>query len=233
MPVKPNGMTSASAALRFWERRQEVAANNLANVSTTGFKAERVFARLLDGAHTVLDTRTDMRDGTVKPTDSPLDLSLEGPGFFVVSTPSGERYVRGGSFTMMQGGRIVDQQGNALLTEDGPLVLPKGSTIEIDPQGGVSVDGNRVARLRVETVAPNARLQHEGGNMFVPEAERQSVPVTERRIRQGALEQSNVDTMGAMVDMITVQRAYGAVQKVVTTLDGIRGTIANELGKPV
>jgi flagellar basal-body rod protein FlgF len=227
-----NGMERAANALRYWERRQEVAANNLANVSTDGFKAERVFARLMGDAITVADTATDQRSGALKPTGAPLDLALEGNGFLVVETGAGERFNRGGSFRLDEVGRIVDANGNALLGEGGPIVAPQG-TLEIDGSGTVKVDGKAVAQLRVETVPAGTRLAHEGGALFVPDASREPVAVENRRVRQGMLEDSNVDSVGSMVDMISIQRAYTAVQKAVTTLDDVRRTITTDLGKPV
>jgi len=226
------GMTSAAAALRYWERRQEVVSNNLANASTDGFKAERVFARMVDAALPAADTVTDMRDGTLKPTGAPLDLALTGQGFLVVGTANGERLSRGSSFRLDERGQIVDQGGNPLLGEDGPITPPAG-TISIDRAGAVHVDGREVARLRVETVPPNVRLQHDAGTLFLPDPARQPAPPDARAVHQGALEESNVGTVDALVDMISVQRAYAATQKAVTTLDDIRDTIANQIGKPV
>src|SRR5262245_52623287 len=80
-----NGLEAAAAALRYWERKQEVVANNLANVSTDGFKATRVFATLLDGIRPVARTSSDMSTGTLKQTGNPMDVAIEGDGFFVVS----------------------------------------------------------------------------------------------------------------------------------------------------
>ena len=93
-----NGLTSAAASLRYWERRSEVTAHNLANASTDGFKAERVFGRLLGAGGeggTVAQTATDLRAGTFRTTDNPLDLALGTDGFLVVNTPAGERFTRG------------------------------------------------------------------------------------------------------------------------------------------
>ena len=224
-------MTRAAYALRYWERRQEVAANNLANVNTDGFKAERVFARLMGDAQTVIDTSTDLRPGTFKPTGAPLDLALEGDAFFVVETPDGERFSRGGSFRLDEGGRIVDANGNALLGEGGPLIVPPG-TPEIDGSGTLRVGEETIGRLRVETPAEGAGLAHEDGTRFVSDAPGEPIAPEARRVRQGMLEESNVSTIGSLVDMISVQRAYSAVQKTVVTLDSIRQTIANEIGKP-
>src|SRR5438045_2276491 len=92
-----NGMDSAASALRYWERKQEVVSNNLANVSTDGFKAQHVFARLLDGVRPVAEATSDLSTGNLKETGNAMDVSIDGPGFFVVQTPNGERYTRGGS----------------------------------------------------------------------------------------------------------------------------------------
>jgi flagellar basal-body rod protein FlgF len=232
--VKTNGMTSAAAALRYWERRQEAVANNLANVSTEGFKAERIFARMVGGSLPVASGATDLRAGSLERTGAPFDLALDGDGFFVMETPAGERFTRARSFRLEESGRLVDANGNALLGEDGPIVIPTTEgTVEIDATGLVSVGGKEIDRLRVETVPPGVQLAHEGGAVFVPDSARRSVPIEERKVRQGFLEGSNVNSVSTMVDMISVQRAYAAVQKAVTTLDAISGTATNELGKPV
>src|SRR5690606_10100423 len=110
-----NGQIRAANALHYWERRQEIAANNLANADTTGFKAEKVFARVMGDAIPVADAMTDMSAGTLTPTGEPLDLAIGNDAFLVVETPQGERLSRGGSFTLDAEGRIVDSSGNPLL----------------------------------------------------------------------------------------------------------------------
>lgn len=230
MPIV-NGMIRAANALYYWERRQEIASNNLANAETTGFKAERVFGRMIGDAIPVADTATDFRAGTLKETGSPLDLALSSDGFFVVNTENGERLTRGGSFTLDPDGQVVDASGNPLLGEAGPIVAGNGR-LEIDRQGVVRVNGAEVDRLRVETAPPNVKLQHEEGTLFIPDADRQAMANEDRQVRQGALEDSNVNTIDSMVDLISIQRAYSAVQKAVTTLDGVRDTISNALGRP-
>jgi flagellar basal body rod protein FlgG len=226
------GMTRAASALRYWERRQEAVANNLANADTHGFRAERTFARALGDAIPVADTATDASAGSLNPTGNPLDFALGGDGYFVVSTPQGERLTRAGSFHLAEDGRLVDPSGNAVLGESGPLVIPPG-TLTADTGGGLLVDGKRIGQLRVETVPAGTQMQHEAGTLFVPPAARTAVAPEQRSVRQGFLEDSNVNTVGSMVDLITVQRSYAAVQRTITTLDGIRHTISNELGKPV
>jgi len=228
-----NGMRQAASAMRYWERRQEIVANNLANVDTTGFKAERVFARMLgDGMGPVADTRTDLRHGALQQTGSPLDLAIGGDGFFVVSTPAGERLTRGGSFRLDDEGRIVDANGNFLLAETGSVVVD-GGAVEIDGSGEIRVDGKVVGSLRIEAVPPGAELLHQEGTLFVPGDATIPIPAGDRQVRQGHLEDSNVSSIDALVDMISIQRAYSAAQKAMVTLDEVRGTIANDLAKPV
>ena len=233
----PNGLSSAASALRYWERRQEIATNNLANASTDGFKGERVFAQMLGTAGEALpvaQTSTDLRAGTLRQTGNALDLAVPGDGFFVVDTPNGERFTRGGSFQIDTAHRLVDASGHPVLGEKGPVVLPDGP-VDVDASGTVRVNDKVVDRLRLEKAAPNATLAHEGGTLFVPPAgaQRQKVADADRGVKQGFVEESNVNTVSSMVDMIAVQRAYAAVQKAVGTMDAVRGTAVNELGKPV
>lgn len=223
-------MIRSANALHYWERRQEIAAHNLANADTTGFKAERVFARLIGDAIPVADTSTDRRVGTLKPTEAPLDLALADGAFFVVETPAGERLSRGGSFTLDPEGRIVDARGNFLLAENGPIT-PGPGTIEIDGAGVIKVEGKEIGQLRVETVPEGANLTHEEGTLLVPGEDRQVQDPEERKVRQGFLEESNVSTIGSLVDMISIQRNYAAVQRAMVTLDEIRGTISNDLAR--
>ena len=155
------GLTSAAAALRYWERRQEVASNNLANVSTDGFKAERVFAEMLGDATPAARTATDVRSGTLRETRNPLDVAVAGEGFLVVSTPGGERFARGGSLQLDAGRRLVDPAGNAVLGENGPIVVPAGS-VSIDRGGQIAAGlGQRLFAIHQSRVGHFAELPHK------------------------------------------------------------------------
>jgi flagellar basal-body rod protein FlgF len=234
---QPTGLTAAASALRYWERRQEVAANNLANVSTDGFKGERVFAKLLGDQTTVAQSATDLTQGTIRETRNPLDLAVRGDAFFVVDTPNGERFSRGGSFSIDTAHRLVDPSGHPVLGtndrgESGPITVPNGE-VDIAKDGTVRSGAAVVGKLRLEHGGKGASLAHEGGTLFVPDANRQKVADAERDVRQGVVEESNVNSVSSMVDMIAVQRAYASVQKAVTTIDAVRGMAVNEIGKPV
>ena len=205
-------MTSAAAALQMLERRQQVLANNLSNASTRGFKAETAFSRIMGDAIASTDTALDLSAGNLTETHNPLDLAIEGDGFFVTQTAAGERLVRNGSFRMDPDRRLVDDHGDPVLGDDGPIVLPPGA-IEIDATGLITVNGKPAQRLRVERVPEGTQLEHEGGTRFVPVAGRQSIPPAERSVRQGFVEESNVNPMSAMTAMLEVLHRYGAAQK--------------------
>lgn len=228
--MKPQGLVAAARALRYWEERQDVVSNNLANADTPGFKGERVFAKVLQGAVVGAGSATDFRPGSLSMTGGPLDLAMEGDGFFVVQTAQGERFSRGGNFRLDAAGRLTDADGNAVLGQKGPITIPAGK-VEIDATGTISVAGKEVAKLRVETVPKGTELQHDAGTLFVPDPARTVVADAARKVRQGAVEQSNVNTVDALVDLINVQRSYSAVQSTVKVFDGVMSTISNDLGR--
>ena len=217
-------------ALRYWEARQTALSNNLANVSTPGFKGERVFARLIDELTMVAQARTDFSPGSVNPTGRPLDIALEGEGFLVVRTDRGSRWVRGGALALDESGRVVDGAGNPVLGTSGPLVLPPGR-VEVDHDGTVKVEGDPVGAFLVERARGDEAPRRAGANLWIPPPDKEEIPAREVRVRQGHLEESNVNPVSALVEMIEIQRAYAAVQKSMQAVDGARGTITTEIGR--
>jgi flagellar basal-body rod protein FlgF len=232
-----SGLGIAASALRSAERRLEVVANNLANVSTDGFKAERTFSQLLDAAQgaPVITTRSDIRQGALRETGAPLDLAIDGEGFTVVSTPRGERWVRGGSLTIDPRNRLT-VGGAPLLGEKGVIKLPATlQQLVIQPDGLVIADDVVLDRLRVELpVDRTADLRHEPQGTFDPtDVARRSIAPAERELRQGALEASNVEPVSTMVEMLGIQRHHALLERAVRVLDEARETAASQLGKPV
>jgi flagellar basal-body rod protein FlgF len=227
-----NGMESAASALRFWERKQEIVANNLANVSTDGFKAQRVFARMLDGANPVAETSSDLSTGSLKQTGNSLDVALDGPGFFVVTTANGDRYTRGGSMRLDEKHHLVDAEGRAMVGEKGPITVGTGP-VEIDATGQVKQNGQLLDRLKVETAPKGTELTREGEALWVPPATRQVMKPEARSVKQGYLEESNVNSMGALIDMVSIQRAYASVQKAIIELDHTNETVTTQLARPL
>lgn len=214
--------------MAYLTQRQEVVANNLANASTEGFKADRITGRSFGELFPEALASLDMRQGAVRDTGRPFDLALETDGFLVVSTGQGERLTRGGSLTIDAGGLLVDREGNPILGHDGPLLL-RGEVIAIEPDGTVVVDGARAGRLRFETVADLATLVKEGQGRYLATAG--TLPAAEAQVRQGSLEDANVDPLLGTVDMLQIQRAYGANVEVLRVLDSVLGTLTSEVGR--
>lgn len=226
-----NPIGVGARALRYWETRQAAVANNLANASTPGFKSERVFARLLQDASMEVDSGTDFSAGAVNETGRPLDVALMGEGFLVAESGSQTRWLRGGSLALDSEGLLVDPDGRPVLGEHGRIVLTPGE-VEITSIGEVLVDGEVQARLRLERPRPGSESPlREGAGLWVPTGGVERIEEGDLRVRQGHLEESNVNTVSAMVEMIEIQRAYSAVQRSMITEDDVMQTITTEIGR--
>ena len=226
-----DGMVNTARSMSYYLRLQEVTADNLANANTDAFKAVRLAAHAQAGStHPVPVQETDLQQGRFRETGRPLDLGIEGPGFFVVRTEMGERLTRGGSFRLDGSSQLTDLQGNPVLGEDGPLVL-YGAEVQVHPDGTVTVDGSLVDRLRIETVQDPSTLRKEGSGRFVPDLPLQPVSGEETQVRQGLIEEANLDPLLSTVDLITIQRAYAANADALRAMDSVLGVIASDVGE--
>lgn len=248
-----SGMTQRAKA-------QEVVANNLANIQTTGFKADRLtFAQVLEASSaaarspktpaplqaapefdpslppeesrsgsvalnpadparqtprgpltTELRTSVDLRPGSIQPTGNDFDLALDGPGFFVVQTPEGERYTRGGSFTLNGQGQLVTRDGFPVLTEGGPINGEAGR-IMVTGDGMVSVGGAAVGKLRVSSFNGPRDLTRGASGLYSA----RSTPKSEENVRvaQGYLEDANVNPVEMLTEMIDTMRGFESNQR--------------------
>lgn len=228
-----NAIKSTARTLSYYTRLQALTANNLANSDTEGFKADMMAARLIgDATFPVPVTRTDLSQGTMTQSGRPLDVALEGPGFLVLQTEQGERLTRGGALALDAGNRLSDRHGNLLLGQNGPVQLPlRYATLEIQADGDVVVDGLRLDRLRIETVADTNTLMKEGAGRFIPSTPTEALDSMTTLIRQGVTEDSNQDTLKGTVDLVTIQRAYAANVDSLRALDSVLGTVVNQVGK--
>lgn len=237
------------------EKRLEVITNNLANINTSGFKKDialfegmavgrettAVRAPLFSHASAVFGALdqiiTDFSAGPIRMTGEPLDVAIAGEGFFAIQTPVGIRYTRNGHFTLNSEREIVTQGGFQVLGSGGPISLPTG-TIMIDSEGRISVKESEtiggapveVDLLPIFRFANSDALKKVGATLFNARGA-EATPSTEGRIRQGALEGSNVNSVEEMVAMITVTRRYEAAQKAMQTADEIAGKAVNEVGR--
>lgn len=214
-------------------RNMDVIANNLANMNTTGYKTERLMfaahlvksrggARLTGERHAyVRDIASvrDTREGAIAKTGSPLDLAIRGKGFFVVETDEGERYTRNGRFQLDSKGQLVNQQGHPVLSQGGQPIFfsPADNDIDIAADGTISTENGEIGRLWVVEFENEQALTQIEAGLFKTSADPEDVD--EPKIIQGALEGSNVQPIIEMTRMISVQRSYNSVSKIIDTED--------------
>ncbi len=217
-------------------REMQAIANNIANMSTTGFRAERViFAEYLSplpgsGASLSMGhARARMADpsqGGLVPTGGRFDFAIEGEGFFQLDTAAGPRLTRAGAFLRSAGGELVAADGARLLDTGGaPVLVPAGArAIALAADGTLSADGQPLARIGlVRPVDPAGPTRAEGTRLAAPGG---VAPVEGGRLVQGFVEESNVDPVAELARMIAVQRAYELGQSFLDREDRrIRDTI--------
>jgi flagellar basal body rod protein FlgG len=231
------GLRAAGRAMMNYATRHDVIANNLANVSTDGFaRQETLFARLAAEARAPLaapevSTRTDFTPGPPIITGRPLDFSLEGSGFFAVSTPRGERYTRFGSFTVDAEGMLRDSAGNLVLGESGALFVGD-EPVYIEGDGQVIVQGNALDRLKLATFSDGADLIREAQGLYAARAGALPNPEMERPlIHPGQLEGSSVEPVTELVRMIAALRSYEAAAAAVRSTDRTVELAVNEIAR--
>jgi flagellar basal-body rod protein FlgF len=244
-----SGIYAACAGLMARTTSLDTIASNLANSSSAGFRGERnVFGTVLaQAAHhhgtlsalnqvtnsfgVLTGTDIDTTQGAFTHTGNDLDLALEGPGFFKVSTPNGVAYTRNGSFQVSSKGILTTAAGDPVLTDgDATLTLPHGP-VTISADGTVSSSGGIAGRLKVvEFASPGALTSRGGGYYTAPPA--QEKPAAGTGIRQGAVETSNVSPVDGVVDLITAQRSAESMRHVLSMLDGeMNKTAAQDLAR--
>lgn len=215
-------------------REINVIANNIANASTTGFRREGVvfseFVTPLDSAPSLSVARgnarlIDQSQAGFTQTGAAFDLAIDGAGYFMLRTPTGTALTRAGAFTPNSAGDLVSPDGYPLLDAGGaPLFVPAATAeIAIATDGTVSADGQPVGQIGLWQPADPLALAHRQGTLFAVEG---AEPAQDAQIRQGFLEDSNVDPLSEIARMIAVQRAYEQGQSFLEREDDrIRGTV--------
>jgi flagellar basal-body rod protein FlgF len=218
-----NTTTIALSRLIVEQRAMDVSAENMANINTAGYKLERVLfsdwlsrqtgTERIPGENTfayVQDRATyrDQRDGTLSMSGNPLDLAISGDGYFTVLTNNGPRLTRAGRFEPQQNGTIVDHDGNRLLDTNGqPIqISPTDTELSIAGDGTISSANGQIGKIGI--VKPNdlAKMQAEGSRLFT--AGGPTVPVTNPKIIQGAVEDSNVQPVLELTRMMNELREF-------------------------
>lgn len=231
---------SAVIGLFRQERRYELISNNLSNSLTPGFKKDvpifhEVFSEALHPSLSTLSmdsefSQTLLLQGEIQSTRNPLDLAIEGEGFFKVKTPEGVRYTRNGNFRLTREGVLVQSNGFPVLSRNGEITLP-GGQIAVEKDGAIKVNGADRDKLALVTFADLKGLRKEGKTLFKLEGEQEEKEAEGTQVFQGALEGSNVNAMEEMVQMIDSLRTFEACYKIVQVQDELNAKSVNELAK--
>lgn len=238
------GLYAAASGMEAQQQQLDSIGNNLANLSTTGYKTQRTgFRDLLYNQVDLAGTTTslgagaaaqtigaDQSQGTLQSTGNPLDLAIEGPGFFTVKRPNGTvALTRDGALEVNSRGQLTTAEGDRL---DPPVTLPKGtspSEVAVGPDGTVRVGTKTIGKLALVTVTAPDRLLADGSSLLSPTAASGATrPVAGSAIHQGALEGSNVDVSTEMVQMVSAQRNYQLESSAIQTENQML-SIANQL----
>jgi flagellar basal-body rod protein FlgF len=214
MDINSNVATSRLAAQ---ERAIDVIANNIANMNTPGFKAERMqfsdWLKSQSNGSSIAYTQDratwhELSPGPAQQTGNPLDLAISGDGYFTVSTPAGPRLTRDGRFGVMPDGTIANSAGQALMDISGrPIrISPTDTQLTISGDGTLSSQNGVLATVGVVTPQNPMQLTAEGGTLF--QSGSNTTQVAKRQIVQGAIEESNVQPVAEITRLIQGERTF-------------------------
>jgi flagellar basal-body rod protein FlgG len=232
-----NGLFSNFSGKFVNSRRLEIISNNIANVSTPGFKVSRPVFNAFTGEDesgnemlqntfvSMYDSYLNFAAAPLLETGSNLDFAIEGEGFFVVSTKDGPMYTRSGKFTINKDKQLVTADGDPVLGKSGEITID-GKEINVENDGSIYVDNTFVDAIKIVDFDDKKYIRNYGKNLFINTKEGSSEIIPENStIRQGYYEASNVDIMREMIEMIHTVRAYEAYTKIGESLDNVLGQL--------
>ena len=210
------------------QTRCDTISNNLANLGTYGFKRDVLsFDKVLTMKKY---SATDFSQGPAQHTGNPFDLAVEGQGFFKVQTENGLRYTRNGAFRLDGTNTLVTLKGDPVLGENGRITI-SGKDVSIGPDGEIQVDGVTVDRISIVDFEHSRLLRKEGATYYAFDREAEEVArPAEASLRQGYLEQSNVEVTEEMIRMVEAFRAFETMQKGIQNIDDMTGKLVNDSG---
>ena len=217
----------AASGMRARMESLDLLANNVANASTGGYKADREFYSLYVGPESAAESDppstmpvierhwTDHSQGVLQNTGNALDMALSGKGFFAVDGPKGPLYTRNGNFHLAADGRLVTAEGYPVRGATGtPLALQGSATIDVASDGTVQQNGAVVGQLAIVDFTSTAGLAKQGDTYFI--ASGPGAPASGATVEQGKLEASNSGTADAAVRLVSIMRQFEMMQKAVS-----------------
>ncbi|MCH5264701.1 MAG: flagellar basal-body rod protein FlgF [Lachnospiraceae bacterium] len=253
------GLYTAWTGMVNEQKRLDVISNNMANADTVGYKEDKVSSqafeqvlgiKIRDGSQAyhnqaigrlslgvkIGEVYTSYDQGSLRETGGTFDVALSGKGFFTVSVTdrTGEthtRYTRNGQFMLTKEGLLVDADGNPIQGEGGDIYInPSARSVSISPDGMITADGQVIDTLRIVDFEDYDYLKKYGNTMYEPVAGA-TQQEAEVEVIQGYTEQSNVQAVSEMVNLITITRAYEANQRVLRSFDSMLERSVNQVGR--
>ena len=216
----------------------DVIANNLANISTTGFKSEHLYYAM-KGKSAQESARSDLgltsividfAQGTLQKTGNPLDVAIEGDGFFAIQQNDTTGYTRNGSFVVNKNNELVTKSGAKVQGESGPISI-NGTQVNIDADGTIQVDGNVAGKLRIVSFANPGQLSRSAEGQYIDNGSAGVKKNDTYRVSGGYLETSNVNAMKEMVEMIDGHRSFESYQKIIQTMSDLDKLSTSRIGR--
>lgn len=227
------------ASMRTMEKL-DYTSNNIANVNTPGFKAEYLTYIMNNSATPSSDKLpsyseslfTDYSQGTLQRTDNPLDVALQGEGFFVLQTKNGVAYARKGDFTLNAKNELVTKSGDYVMGKTGKITV-SGNDVRIDDSGNIQIDGSNIDALKIVGFENPEVLIHVGEGVFKDNGS--AVPKKDftPKVANGSLETSNVSAVKEMIQLIDLQRTFETYQKLIHTISEQDKLSTGRIGKLV
>jgi flagellar basal-body rod protein FlgF len=215
----------------------EVIGNNLANVNTNGYKKSMPFTEVISQFNKVeIQQATNYKQGSLVPTGNPLDLSVNGNAFFAIQGLDGMDFTRSGKFSISEDGFLINDQGKRVLGTNGPInlnayLLDKSQSIKISKEGEIRVGNTYVDKLLLVKLDPSDKFIRKDGTSFASADGRYYLADdNDFQVNQGYLEESNVNPVDEMTNMIKFHNEYDSASKIVKYLDKSLSE-ANEIGK--
>ncbi|RMH60986.1 MAG: flagellar basal-body rod protein FlgF [Calditrichaeota bacterium] len=214
-----------------------IVANNLSNVNTTGYKKDNYFATTLDeklDQYNKLEEYTDFSQGDLRQTGNPLDVALSGRGYFTVESGDKEMYTRNGAFQLDEDGVLRTRDGLPVMGRGGWVTLSSEAgpikDITINENGDVYADGNYMDTLLVYDFENPDDVQKVGGSLYAAKNRSSIYELETPHVKQGFLEESNVNPAQEMIQLIEIQRQFESMQKMIRTLDDVYRSSVNKVG---
>jgi flagellar basal-body rod protein FlgF len=252
-----SGFYAACSGMLARMQALDVTANNLANVDTAGYKSQMEFYSAITASLTPAplsslnqainrygilggDSINEMQ-GSLTPTGNPLDLAIEGPGFFMVQTKAGIRFTRDGNFHLNENRQLVTPQDDPVLGLGGPITIPAfgkvgpvsvpPGTVSISEDGTVSVGGAMAGRLSIAEFTPGTSLTPEGA-LYFDAPDGSAHLAANSAIHEGVLESSNMNAVSGTIDLIAIQRSADLMLRAVSIFNNdFNKTAAEEVGR--